>query len=196
MNSITREAWLQNGVQAITPLFTAKGYRIPPCHVSCGFASTDVKRGHVGQCWSTGSSEDLRNQIFISPTLGEPFQVLDTLMHELIHAVDNCKNRHGPIFKKMALTLGMTGPMRSAHAAPELKIKLEAIAMSLGPYPHSTLTVVRKLTVRAPRPKAECGLCGFTVPMLKAFIQYGPPICPKDRIEMQALGDWGDGIVS
>jgi hypothetical protein len=26
--------------------------------------------------------------------------------------------------------------------------------------------------------------------MLKRFVSYGAPICPKDRIEMEQIGDW------
>lgn len=163
---------------------------MPKCHVSCGFASTDVKRGHVGQCWSTKSSADRVNQIFISPALADSVQVLDTLMHELVHAVDDCENKHGPVFKKMALKLGMKGPMRSACAGPELKARLKRLADGLGAYPHAKLNVPRKVIDRRPRPRAKCSECGFTVPMLKAFIHYGPPICPKDKIEMTAVGNW------
>jgi hypothetical protein len=124
INTITREQWLQNAVTALTPLFSAKGYSVPNCHVSCGFASTDVKRGHIGQCWSTKASADKVNQIFISPAFSDSVVVLDTLMHELIHAFDDCENKHGPVFKKMALKLGLKGPMRSAGAGPELKAVL------------------------------------------------------------------------
>jgi hypothetical protein len=28
--------------------------------------------------------------------------------------------------------------------------------------------------------------------MLKAFMHYGPPICPKDKIDMTAIGDWDE----
>jgi hypothetical protein len=28
--------------------------------------------------------------------------------------------------------------------------------------------------------------------MLKAFMHFGPPICPKDKIDMTAIGDWED----
>ncbi len=130
------------------------------------------------------------NQIFISPALSDRVQVLDTLLHELVHAVDDCQNKHGPVFKKMALKLGMKGPMRSAGAGPELKAKLKQLAEDLGPYPHPRLTVPSKVIDRRPRARAKCSECGFTVPMLKAFIHYGPPICPKDKIEMTAIGDW------
>ncbi len=186
----TREQWLKEAILALTPLFKEKGYAVPKCHVSCGFASTDVKRGHIGQCWSTKASADKVNQIFISPGLSDSVEVLDTLMHELVHAVDDCQNKHGPIFKKMALKLGLKGPMRSAGAGPELKVKLEKMAASLGAYPHAKLNVSRKVIDRRPRPRAKCSECGFTVPMLKAFMHYGPPICPKDKIDMIAIGDW------
>ena len=134
-------------------------------------------------------TEDQVNQTFLSPGLSDPVLVLDTLMHELIHAVDDCQNKHGSAFKKMALKLGLKGPMRSAGTGPELLVKLEAIALSLGPYPHARLTVPRRVVSYSPRPRAKCGVCGFTVPMLKAFIHYGSPICPKDRVEMVAVGD-------
>jgi hypothetical protein len=151
----TREQWLKEAILALTPLFKEKGYAVPKCHVSCGFASTDVKRGHIGQCWSTKASADKVNQIFISPGLSDSVEVLDTLMHELVHAVDDCQNKHGPVFKKMALKLGMKGPMRSAGAGPELKIKLEKMATSLGTYPHAKLNVPRKVIDRRHRPRAR-----------------------------------------
>ena len=173
MNAITREQWLQNAVKALTPLFLAKGYTVPRCHVSCGFASTDVKRGHIGQCWSTRASEDQVNQIFISPGLSDPVLVLDTLMHELIHAVDDCQNKHGPAFKKMALKLGLKGPMRSAGAGPELLVKLEAIALSLGPYPHARLNVPRRVVSYSPRPGRSVGCAGLRCRCSKPLFTMG-----------------------
>jgi len=71
-------------------------------------------------------------------------------------------------------------------------LELEAIALSLGHYPHAKLNVPRRVVSYSPRPRAKCEECGFTVPMLKAFMHYGPPICPKDRVEMVAVGDWGE----
>ena len=102
----------------------------------------------------------------------------------------NQYNLAGKEFKKIAIKLGMVGPMRSAGAGPVLKEKLKELASRLGPYPHASLSVPKKVAARLPRPRAKCQKCGFTVPMLKDFLQYGPPICPKDRIEMEAVGDW------
>ena len=189
----TRESWLLAAVDLLRPLFLNCEYVVPTeILVSCGFASTGLRSHHIGQCWSQRSSSDAKNQIFISPVLGEPVAVLDTLMHELVHAVDDCQHKHGKEFKKIALSLGMKGPMRSASAGPELLKKLEQIAKKLGPYPHGALRVAHRRIVTRPRPRAKCPECGFQVPMFRKFLAYGPPICPKDRLEMTPLGDWDE----
>ncbi len=187
---ITREAWLLAAVQLLRPLFAAKGFSVPPCQVSCGFASTGTRSGHVGQCWSTKSASNELNQIFIAPTLKSSYEVLDTLVHELVHAIDNCENKHGKEFKKIALKMGMKGPMRSAEAGPELKATLTSLLDTLGQYPHGHLKVGMRKAPRRDRPRAKCKHCGYQVPMLKKFLTYGPPICPKDKVEMEALGNW------
>ena len=187
-----RESWLLAAIEAVRPLFLAKQHDIPACQVSVGFASTGNRLGHIGQCWSTGSSAEPVNQIFISPTLSEAYEVLDTLVHELVHAVDDCKHKHGKEFKKIALGLGLKGPMRSAGAGPELKAKLLVLLPQLGAYPHTHLSVPMKKSVRRNRPRAQCKTCGFQVPMLKKFLAFGPPICPQDKVEMEAIGNWDD----
>lgn len=187
----TREGWLQNAVEQLRPLFLSKGHVIPVgVMVSCGFPSTGLRSHHIGQCWSSKTSADARNQIFISPTLQDPVEVLDTLVHELVHAVDDCKHKHGKEFKKIALSLGMVGPMRSAGAGPKLKEQLINMAPGLGVYPHGKLQMShRKVTAKA-RPKAKCEKCGYQVPMFRKFLSYGPPICPQDKTEMTPIGDW------
>ncbi len=115
MKTTTREAWLEAAVRQLTPIFANAGYAIPHCRVLCGFASSGVRSGHVGQCWSTRSSKDGMNQIFISPALEDPIEVLDTLVHELVHAVDDCQHKHGKEFKNMAMKSGMVCPMRSSR---------------------------------------------------------------------------------
>ncbi len=191
MKHSTREEWLQAAIEMIRPTFLSKGYRIPDdCQVSCGFASTGLRSHHIGQCWSRKSSSDGRNQIFISPALHDPLEVMDTLVHELVHAVDDCQHKHGREFKKIAVKVGLEGPMRSASAGKELKQHLAELAAKIGPYPHGRLEVYHRKVTNSPRPRAKCPACGFTVPMLKRFLVYGPPICPKDRIGMEALGSW------
>ena len=187
----TRESWLLAAVDLLRPIFLDKNHVIPPdVMVSCGFASTGTRSHHVGQCWSKRSSTNDQNQIFISPALHEPVEVLDTLMHELVHAVDDGQHKHGKEFKKIALSLGMKGPMRSADAGPELKERLTQLAQKLGAYPHGKLQVTHHKAVSRARARAKCPECGFQVPMYRKFLAYGPPLCPKDKIEMTPVGDW------
>ena len=113
-----REIWLQNAVEKLSPFFKQKGYQMPKVHVSCGFPSTGNKSKHIGQCWGRSSTSDGVNQVFISPVLDDPFQVLDTLMHELVHVIDDCIHHHGPEFKKIATDVGLQGKMREAGAGP------------------------------------------------------------------------------
>lgn len=187
----SREAWLQAAVQLLRPLFKQHGHEIPArVMVSCGFASTGLRSHAVGQCWSRQSSTNEQNQIFISPVLHDDVEVLDTLVHELVHAVDDCQHKHGKEFKAIALSLGLKGPMRSADAGPELRQKLQALAQLLGPYPHGQLKVSHRRAASRPRPRASCAKCGFQVPMYRKYLSYGPPLCPKDKIEMTPFGDW------
>jgi hypothetical protein len=196
-NKTTRELWLQNAVDLVSPIFKNKGYTIPKVQVSCGFPSTGNKSKHVGQCWGKSSTNDGTNQLFISPVLDEPVQVLDTLVHELVHAIDDCIHHHGPEFKKIATDLGLQGPMREASAGPWLKEHLIGIAKQLGKYPHSKINLAHSSSKKTgPRPRAKCKKCGYEVTPLKKWLHMGPPLCPKHTTEMEPIGDWEEAIAS
>ena len=191
MSQANREQWLMAAVEEIRPLFERMGYLVPVVKVSVGFPSTGGKGRHLGQCWSTKSAEDGVNQIFIAPHLQTPFDFLDTLVHELVHAVDDCESGHGESFKKIAKDVGLTGPMRSASAGEGLKPELMRIAEKLGNFPHGRLSLPIRTLQKAPkRPGARCAKCGYEVVMLKKHLDLGPPICPKDMEGMEEAGEW------
>jgi hypothetical protein len=191
INHANREQWLMSAVDHLAPLFERSGYSVPTVKVSVGFPSTGAKGRHLGQCWSTKSAVDGVNQIFIAPHLQTPFDFLDTLVHELVHAVDDCQSGHGENFKKIALDVGLKGPMRSAGAGDWLKQDLICIAEKLGSFPHGRLSLPVRIMQKAPkRPGAKCGKCGYEVVMLKRYLHLGPPLCPKDIEGMEATGDW------
>jgi predicted Zn-ribbon and HTH transcriptional regulator len=197
INKITRELWLQNAVDLVSPIFKNKGYTIPKVQVSCGFPSTGNKSKHVGQCWGKSSTNDGTNQLFISPVLDEPVQVLDTLVHELVHAVDDCIHHHGPEFKKIATDVGLQGLMREASAGPWLLEQLTAISRQLGKYPHSKINLAHSSSKKTgPRPRAKCKKCGYEVTPLKKWLHMGPPLCPKHTTEMEPIGDWEEAIAT
>ena len=192
---LTREAWLLFAVGHIAPIFNEAGYTIPRVRVACAIPATSKRGSAVGQCWPTTRSEDLVNEIYISPVHADPVEVLDTLTHELVHAVDDCQHRHGKEFKEIALAVGLQGKMREASAGPQLRLRLQSIAgvmvSELGPYPHAKLSVGGTMYESARKPaRAECPRCRFKVSMLRNHLKIGPPICPKDMVPMEKRGDW------
>ena len=192
MNQL-RESWLMEAVEQIKPIFERMGYQVPLVKVSVGFPSTGSKGRHLGQCWSTRSSDDGVNQIFIAPHLPTPIEVLDTLVHELVHAVDDCQSGHGENFKRIAKDIGLKGPMRSAGADESLMKDLIKISNQLGNFPHGRLSIPRAASnAGIKRPGAKCSKCGYEVVMLKKFLSLGPPICPKDIGAMEPTGEWED----
>ena len=191
MSEIIREQWLMQAVDHLLPLFERAGYSVPFVKVSIGFPSTGSKGRHLGQCWSTKSAVDGINQIFIAPHLPTPLDVLDTLVHELVHAVDDCESGHGEKFKKIAIDVGLKGPMRSAGAGEWLKQDLLRIAEKLGIFPHGRLSLPLGSIQKVPkRPGGKCPKCGYEVVMLKRHLSLGPPICPKDLEGMEETGEW------
>ena len=189
--NLSRESWLMEAVEQIKPIFERMGYQVPLVKVSVGFPSTGSKGRHLGQCWSTRSSDDGINQIFIAPHLPTAIEVLDTLVHELVHAVDDCQSGHGENFKRIAKDIGLKGPMRSAGADESLMKDLIEISNQLGSFPHGRLSISRAISnAGTKRPGAICPKCGYEVVMLKKFLSLGPPICPKDVRAMEPTGEW------
>lgn len=192
MSAKNREEWLLNAVDALTPFFIEKGYCVPDIRVSCGFPSSGTRSLHNAECWNRQISEDNVNEIFIHPKLDDPLTILDTLAHEMVHAIDDCKHGHGKEFQKIALDIGLEGEMRSARAGAKLTKELKRIATELGPYPHKKLKIASKPRLHKPGPKAKCSECGYEITPLKKWMYLGPPMCPIHKIPMQTVGEWDD----
>src|SRR3954470_1817834 len=102
---LTRELWLERAVLALQPLFAEHDITLPAVRVSVGWPSrggTGTTKRVIGQCWKGMVAADGVQQIFLSPVLDDVSKVLETLVHELIHAVDDCESGHRGAFAKMA----------------------------------------------------------------------------------------------
>ena len=175
----TREAWLQDGVRHLEPIFAKAGYVIPPVRVSCGFPASSSPRTTLGQCWPRERSGGGVNEIFISPKLDDPVTLLDTLVHELCHAVDDCHSGHGEDFKGICQAVGLEGPARMAHASEALQVRLMTIGQKLGPYPHQAIVFPPPRASNLSRNKAKCPQCGYEVTLLSAGQVMAHPFAPK-----------------
>jgi hypothetical protein len=214
---ITREEWLHQAIEALRPKFEEIGFPLPEkLHVSVGFGYGAKRESAtiLGQCWSTMASEDGVNHIFISPEMNDAARVLDVLIHELVHAADDCKSGHKGDFAKHAKKLGLTGQMTATVATPELAELLADLAKGIGPYSHATLYPMGKPvrpkgetpgeeTPEEPEdtpvhsgPKkqgtrmvkvacvAECECGGMILRTTEKWLEVGMPFCPKGT-EMQ-----------
>lgn len=186
---VNREAWLENAVKALTPLFEEQGLTVPPVRVSCGFPKGNVRKV-IGQCWPTGTTTDGMAQMFITPFLSDATAVMAVLIHEMVHAVDDCASGHKGAFARMAKSLGLEGKMTSTTASPALKARLEAIVEEgLGEYPHAGLSQGdgpdKKQGTRML--KVVCPEDGYTLRTTAKWLAVGLPSCPCGmEMEQQA----------
>jgi hypothetical protein len=182
---MNREQWLQAAANRLRPLFEDAGAKIPRnTRIACGFPSYAArarKRTSLGECWSKTRSRDETYEILISPVLAEPVSVLDCLVHELVHAAVGVECGHRGPFRRVALAVGLSGPMTATVAGPKLASRLNALAKQLGPYPHAELdaskrgrrqgTRLRKVTCTDPN-------CGCVLRMTRTWlVTVGPPTC-------------------
>lgn len=153
-----REAWLTRATRRITRKWNKLGVAIPgDVQLSCGFPGGGSPRRRIGECWPRSRSAQKVNQVFVSPLLDKPFEALDVLGHELLHAADDCKSKHGRVFTKLSGRVGYSGG-KTSSAESEAAVKfIEQLMKALGPYPHGALALApKKLKLNAGLHKFEC----------------------------------------
>ena len=173
-SKLSRENYLIQATDIMRKsLFKPKGYKVPKVELSISWATRgnrnrkgDAKT--LGQCFPKQMHAGGINQIVITPnydgsTIKGSLDILGTLVHELVHAVDNCVSGHGKAFKDCATAVGLTGPMRSTGESDELKEYLRKnIIDKLGLFPHKKVTLngTKKQTTR--NIKVTCDCCDFS----------------------------------
>jgi hypothetical protein len=188
----TREEWLTQAVSFFREsLFKRLGFVVPEVRVSVGLPGGRNGKKAIGQHWSPEASDDLRSQIFISPTIDDGVLVLAVLVHELVHAVVGNKAGHGPVFKSCAVKVGLEGKMTSTTAGAKLTEILQAFIGKTGPYPHAKLNPgmgpTKKQGTRMI--KQECQACEYIVRSSRTCIEtHGPVICPGCSERMSVAG--------
>lgn len=180
IKTLTREEWLQAGINGLAEMFKEIGETVPEVYVSVGFPKGARGKGKaIGQCHPSALSGDEKAHIFIHPMLTESARVLDVLAHEMIHALDNCESGHKGRFAKVAKALGLEGKMTATVAGEELQTRLNALVKQLGEYPHALLNESDKGKQSTRMIKCECEECGYVVRTSRKWIdEMGAPICP------------------
>lgn len=185
----TSEEWLKQAVEALRPHFRRAGHEIPALRASVGWTSVGAHGRRIGECWSTRSSSDGMNTIFINTSLVNSMHILDVLAHELVHAVDDCQHKHGREFAKIAKSVGLQGPpWRSACSDVPLLEILHGIALDLGHHPYGVIQPSSSSTREMNSGRVVCPKCGFTCRTLAGWRSVGHPLCPTHKVPL--LSDW------
>ena len=186
MSWSTREPWLLKAAGEVEKIFFPLGYRIPKVRIGVGWPTR--KRDKVGgQCFNKDASADETYEIFISPMLTDPVQILAVLIHELCHTVAGTEAQHKKPFIEVMRAVGMVKPWTGSEVGDDLVGPLNNIAESLGDYPHAALTIEKKLGKKGSRLlKVLCPECGYTVRVTRKWLDAaGPPWCPLHKIAFE-----------
>lgn len=176
----TREAWLTEANKHLAALLAEAGMELGKVQVSVGYpVGKRNLNAVIGQCWAGEATEDGTKSIFINPNQSDPVRILDILLHEDIHAGDNCKSGHRGEFARVARAVGLEGKLTATVAGPALKEKLEKIVAELGEYPHAKMVIVNQAKQTTRMLKLVCAHTGYIVRTTDKWLEaYGAPICP------------------
>jgi hypothetical protein len=198
----TREQWLERAVLKLRPILDevkdafheedeADSRDLPAVRVSVGWPSRNglgKKSKTIGQCWKSKVATDGLPQIFISPLLGgsvrgDVIEMLGVLLHELIHAWDDCESGHKGRFVRTIRAIGLEGKPTATTVGADLAERLNAVIEELGDYPHATLN---PFEMEKQRPKQStrmlkvvCPNDGYTARTTRKWLdELGAPRCP------------------
>jgi len=187
----TREEWLMAGAKLLEKHIEEHQQPKPTSYqCSASLPSKSALSAHkrrVGEAWSPKACNGV-SQVFISPTLQDPIDILGTLLHELVHVAVGVEHGHRSPFAVCARAVGLEGKMTSTKVSEDLRPTLETIANNLGPYPQRQFDprLSGKKVQSTRLLKVECPGCGYIARITQKWIDVGCPVCPCGE-EMQAV---------
>ncbi len=188
-----REVWLYCIAESLYPRFGDLGFpNRPPVRIGVGHPSTGARGKRVGECYVASASRDQLHEIIVSSKLDDTMEVAGVVAHELCHAYlqaafpeEDCG--HGKKFKKLATSIGLTGPMRSTVPGEAFKRSLQPVLETIGEYPHGALAGAEstKRKVQSTRlRKVCCPECDYTMRVTQRWIARAIPTCPSPECGM------------
>lgn len=154
-------------------------YRVS-CGFPIGYRGSRTGKVVLGQAFDPSISADGTMEVFINPILDRPFDVLSTLVHELIHVWVGIECGHRGAFATVARGIGLTGKMTSTVPGEELAKKLRDIAALLGDYPHAKIDPNARKKQSTRLLKLQCGACQWTARLssMQAKRLHNKSTCP------------------
>ena len=183
MTTANREQWLQNAIAELRPFFDLHSKPLPlAVKVACGLPSNAKRNGAIGECWADTTSSDGSFNVFISPTLDDPMQVIEVLVHELCHATAGAMN-HGVNFQRVAESMHLmpvgsgSAPWKSTKGTLNFAKTYGAILKSLGEYPHGALSLTTRKKQGTRMLLAVCPSCNYKIRLSSYWAAKGLPTC-------------------
>lgn len=173
------EEWYRRAVEFYrADLEAAAKKEIPPFHISSGFTVAGGRDTKVaGQCFPEAASADGLHHIFLNPRYVEPIDLINTVIHEVIHATVGNDHGHGAGFSRVAARCGMVKPWKATRWGDIGRAKAEAVCAALGKFPRAAFVAkgIKKQPSRLL--KAICPECGYVVRLSKVWAEMGLPFC-------------------
>jgi hypothetical protein len=176
----SREEWLNVVLHKhIARLLKDKaGVTLPAdCKVSVGFPGGGSAKKRIGECWPRERSSLKMNEIFLNPAMRDVPTLVSTLVHEAIHAADDCASGHKGFFRKTALAVGFTGPMKSTPTGPELARWIDATIAAMPAFAYGSLNLDGRKKQTTRMVKVACPDCGYTLRTTAKWLEVGVPTC-------------------
>lgn len=178
---INREAWLRAAYALLRKrLLPAAPERVA---ISWSFPSkggTKASRRTIGECHykegSIGGRVEGNRVVLISPTLRTPYELLECLVHEMVHTVTGPAAGHRAPFSRLARSIGLLKPWTATTAGPELKAKLLGYIKTLPKWPGGFLTIQTRQKNRQLKATCDCSPARILRGSAKTFEQ-GPILC-------------------
>lgn len=139
-----REDYLTAGAGMIrTDIFRELAINTVPFRIAVGIPGGGSSKcsATLGVTYPHQWSADGTTEMFINPKHHlTPCEIFETVTHELCHHEVGTREKHGKVFKHLAVAVGLEGKMTSTHAGDVLRGQLEKIVDKLGAYPGALLT--------------------------------------------------------
>ncbi len=141
-----REAWLRAAYALLRKrLLPRAPERVA---ISWSFPSkggTTASRRRIGECHYTEGTVNGRIEgrrvVLISPTLRKPYDLLECLVHEMVHTVTGPEAGHRAPFSQLSASIGLVKPWTATTAGKELRKKLMGYLKVLPKWPGGFLTI-------------------------------------------------------
>ena len=157
--------WFETATQKLDDvLFRPLGYQVPK---NIRIMVAPIKKSKntsanttLGVChpssWSHGVNIIHLNISTTDKT--DSVNVLATLIHELIHAIDDNKSGHkkGGAFDKMARAVGLDGMLTATYAGKELESRLNKLIKEIGKFPAQAVSLEGLRSDTCRNIKLEC----------------------------------------